>query len=246
MHIYCRACNKLIAAEDISLERAIAKCRHCHALFGIADLLDQHELRPAKPRFRPQLPQPSWFWVEEWGSELTISYRWATWSLLGLAFFCLFWDGFLVVWYSIALFGDVQGGNWLMIVFPVLHVAVGIGLTYSLLMGLCNSTVVRITGGELTIRHGPFPALGNHTLATDQIDQLYCSYFPASAGTFNFQSHDRHAAPTLCLVAILRDGTRIDLLTGLPDRDVAGYLEQKLEEKLKIEDRPVGEEIDWN
>ena len=61
---------------------------------------------------------------------------------------------------------------WIMKVFPIAHVAVGVGLTYYTVAGFVNSTVLRVSEGQLAVRQGPFPWPGNRTLHTSDLDQL--------------------------------------------------------------------------
>ena len=46
-------------------------------------------------------------------------------------------------------------------VFPLVHVAVGVGLTYSVLATLFNRTEVELTADSLRVRHGPIPWKGS-------------------------------------------------------------------------------------
>jgi hypothetical protein len=239
MQIYCRQCNAQVVAEDIDLPQRLAKCRKCHAVFSIAGILAAEGVAgDDRPRAKPAPPQPpAHVVVEEWGSDLTVWYRWFEWSVLGLVFFCVLWDGFLVVWYSIALFAPLNGGDprWIMLVFPILHVAVGVALTYAVLCTLFNSTWIQLSMGVLTIRHGPLPTGGNQMLDAHQIDQLFVAQ---GTGWRNNNSS------SYSLIALLQDGTRVEVLTATQP-ELLLWLEQKLEEKLKIKDRHVQGEVEW-
>ena len=76
----------------------------------------------AKPTGRLPAPKPNRFVVEEFGSELTVSYRWFTPALFFMVFFCLFWDGLMVMWYSIAISQILNGqpAAWAMAAFGLL------------------------------------------------------------------------------------------------------------------------------
>jgi hypothetical protein len=86
-----------------------------------------------KPLERPEIPQPESITYEQDGRVLKIRRRWFSLKYVPLAFFCVAWDAFLVFWYAMAL-GE-KGAPWIMVVFPIAHVAVGLGLTYSTLAG---------------------------------------------------------------------------------------------------------------
>ena len=124
----------------------------------VFSFLDQIGSEPAaKPTGRLPAPKPNRFVVEEFGSELTVSYRWFTPALFFMVFFCLFWDGFMVMWYSIAISQILNGqpAAWAMAAFGLLHLAVGVGITYSTIANFVNRTEVKLSGGMLTVRHGP-------------------------------------------------------------------------------------------
>ena len=107
--------------------------------------------------------------------RLRLVRRWFSKMVLALAFFCIFWDGFLIFWYFIAFTKDTP---LMMKVFPVIHVLVGVVLTYGVVCGFVNHTVVEAEGGELRVRHGPLPVPGNRRLTLSDIKQLYTREAP--------------------------------------------------------------------
>jgi hypothetical protein len=230
----CKACGKLIPAADVNIDKALAKCLACNAVFSIAGDVGAGN-QPRLP-----VPMPKGFRVESWGSELTLTRRWYTHGLWGLLAFCIFWDGFLVVWYAIGVTGlfsgNIEGPVWLMLVFPVLHVAVGVGMTYAVLCGFLNRTTVRISGGELSVSHGPIPWYSNQQLFASDIRQLYCAESKRPAG----QDNNRR---TYEVIALLRADDKVTLLTGLEDLDHGLFVEQQIEQHLKISDERVPGEV---
>jgi len=231
----CKACGKPIPAADVNIDKAIAKCGACDAVFSIRDIGVGAGERPKLP-----VPMPKCFQVENWGSELTLTRRWYTHSLWALLAFCMFWDGFLVVWYSIGISilinGEDVGPVWLMFVFPVFHVAIGAGLTYAVLCGFLNRTVVRVSGGELSIRHGPLPWPGNQQLLTTDVRQLYCT---ESKRQWSQQNGRRK----FDVVIQSKANDKITLLTGLEELDHGLFVEQQVEQHLKIRDERVPGEV---
>ena len=177
-------------------------------------------------------PTPETFTLNHDANGLSISYRWFSPSYIFLAFFCLFWDGFLVFWYSVAF---AQDAPWLMFVFPLLHLGVGVGLTYTALAGFYNSTSVRAGQGKLTIQHGPLPWPGNKTVPSTDIIQLYAE---------QRMVHSRNGThPRYQLSAITRDNRKLRLIANMDEPDTVRFLERKIEEYLGIENRPVEGEM---
>ncbi len=61
-----------------------------------------------------------------------------------------------------------------MAVFPILHVAVGVGGTYYVLTGFLNRTTMRVTKSTISIKHRPLPWLGGDIeLDAKAINQIY-------------------------------------------------------------------------
>lgn len=124
LKLTCEDCGADIPAENINISRAVAKCAHCGAISGFADRVSNSRAAVE----RPQVALPPGIEVIDLGGELTLLRRWFSWKYAFLAVFCLFWNGFLVVWYTLAL--SAEETPVLMLVFPILHVAAGVGLSY--------------------------------------------------------------------------------------------------------------------
>ena len=177
-------------------------------------------------------PMPENVSVQQEADGLRLSYRWFSWKYLFFALFCLVWDGFLVFWYRIALAHPSPDNIALW--FPVVHVAIGIGLTYWTLAGFLNRTVVRVSTSEVTIRHGPLPWFAQKPVPASEIGQLYREEITRS--TRNGTSTQYR------LSAVLRDGRKRKLLT-CDSPDVALFVEQEAERYLGIADRHVAGEM---
>ena len=177
-------------------------------------------------------PMPENITVEQQADGLRLSYRWFSGKFVFLAIFCCAWDGFLVFWYSIAL---TQSGDLMMIIFPVMHVAVGVGLTYYTLAGFYNRTIVTVGRGRLSIQHRPIPWFGNRTLQAAEISQLYTEQLTTrgkNGPRISFQ-----------LSAVSQENRKIRLLTGLDSPDSARFIERQVEDWLGIKDRRVEGEL---
>lgn len=232
MQLHCESCNNLIPAEDIDLGTTLAKCRACNTVMNFGSQLGV-QARGETARTRSPVPQPASFRVEETGNGIRITWRWFAPAFLFLLFFCIAWDSFLVFWYSMA-FGT--NAPWIFKVFPIAHLAVGIGLTYFTLSGFLNRTVIELTPELLKVEHGPLPWPGNRTLPVLDVDQLYCKdrFQPVQRG---------RPSLTYQVCALLKDGRTVTLLSWLTERDQALFVEQTLEKWLGIPDRPVGGEL---
>ena len=235
LQLACKSCGKAIPAGNVNIAKAIAKCEACDAVFGFMDVLASDRLRCGE-----KLQQPAAFEVDVWGPELTLTRRWYSHGLWALLAFCIFWDGFLAVWYAIGIRevlaekGGTVGPDWwaglIMLVFPVFHLALGVGLTYAVISGFVNRTVVRVAGGELSVWHGPLPWPGNQRLLTTDIQQLYCAEARRPAG-------DSGCSKTFNLLAVTGKNDEVTLLSCLDDLEHGLFIEQQLERHLKIQDQ---------
>lgn len=230
----CPQCESQVDPQEVNVRLGVAKCTSCQTVFELGEQLARTSETARTPEPRPEVPLPPGIRVEQWGHELSMSRRWFTWPILFLVFFCIAWDSFLLFWYTIALTTDAP---WIMAVFPIVHVAVGIGLTYFTVASLFNTTRIRIAGGELTVRHGPVPWSGQVSLPTAEIEQVFCTE------KMHRGKHGNRSW-TYRVNAMLTDGRKVELVSGLQESDQALYIEQTLEDHLRIPDRRVGGEME--
>jgi predicted RNA-binding Zn-ribbon protein involved in translation (DUF1610 family) len=183
---------------------------------------DQPPARKRLPR-----PRPREVMLEQRDNRLVLSWRWFSLKYVPMVFFCIAWDAFLCFWYSMAF--TMEGTPWIMLVFPIAHVAVGVGLTYSTLAGFLNRTTLRVDGQKFTLQYDPLPWYGEVKVPINELEQLYCkeSHTSSDSGT--------HYSYQLC--AVLKGGRKLDLVKDLESPDLAAYLEQQIETWLGIPDR---------
>lgn len=155
--------------------------------------------------------------------------RWFGFHILFLTAFACMWDAFLVYWYSIAL----TKGDLGEILFPLVHVAAGVGITYYVACGWVNRTHVVFNPQRITIRHKPLPWLGNREINAQNLKQLYSKVTYANNGrSVHYSVH-----------ALTKDGRNVEILGGLDNGEQALYIEQEIENYLGIKDAPVRGEI---
>lgn len=176
--------------------------------------------------------------VVNMGDSLEITRRWFSCSYIVMTFFTLFWLGFLGLWYSTAL--QNKGASiFPVLLFPLLHVGIGIFLAYSTLAGYLNTTTVRVDWSTLSIHHGPLPWPGNQTIDARDIKQIYVKEHIS-------RSRRGGTSVTYQVHALTHSGKNLQLLSGLPNDEQALFIEQEIEKFLRIQDVPVrGEYGQW-
>jgi hypothetical protein len=240
MQMSCEVCHSPLQADDVRLDLAVAKCHSCNAVYDLSGrkargVVIQPEVKQA---LRPKAALPPRFKVEEDTTTTRIVWRWFNpVNHLFLLFFCVAWNSFLLVWYGMAFTVGKDGDpvSLIMVIFPIGHVAVGVGLTYYMLTGFLNRTRIEVSRNQLTIRHGPLPWRGNQDLPGRQLTQLYGEEVTSRGKNSVTITYDLHAVD--------REGRKVKLLSGLTEKDQVLYLEQTLERRLGIEDAPVAGEI---
>jgi hypothetical protein len=257
MEINCTSCGARIPASDVNLDRMVAKCGICDSVFDFSEQLAAATSGSRQRRRAPVgLPARMKILVDEslrrggeggyrraerpTRGDLVIQRRWFDPAKhLFLLLFCVAWDGFLVVWYGALLSGSPgvrSGGSMLMAyLFPLLHVSVGVFLTYTVIAGLFNTTEIGLRGDAFFVRHGPIPWRGNRTLGASTIKQLFCQE--------KISRSKNGETRTYQLSAILDDDGRLALVGDLPELEQALFLEQALEERLGIVDVEVVGEV---
>ncbi len=232
VRIDCDSCGASIPAGDLELTTMLAKCRGCDSVFEFASRMGRAApdatQGPAGPRAEVPLPEGISLRTTEKG--LAIERRWWSPAVIPMLGFTLFWDGFMVVWYAIA----ITQRQWMMAIFGTFHGLIGLGLLYGCLLGLVQRTRVKVEGGELVVEHYPLPYQASTSWPAGRLEQLYVKRAEVS----------NDSAATYELHAILSDRSHVKILDGLQESAQALFLEQRIESLLGITDRPVRGELE--
>lgn len=227
----CKNCGAPLKADNVVEHLAMARCDHCGTVFALEQ--EQHDETPAsEPRvLRPWVEMPKGIRVVDLGVSVELRRRWYSSKILFLLFFCVFWNGFMVVWHGIAL----ASGTWIMSVFGLLHTGVGVFLAYTTAAGLLNTTSIRSGQGVLAVTHGPIPWRGKKEIVADQVRQLYCKE--------NTQHTKNGTNCTYEVLVVKNTNVSESLVKGIDNAEQALFIEQELERRLHLEDEPVRGEL---
>jgi hypothetical protein len=217
----CSSCGAKMRADAFA-ERAV--CEYC----GSEQIIGPEK----QPVLRPVIPKPSTVSINNDSQSARIVQRWFSLKYIPMAFFAVAWDSFLLFWYGMAFAAD---SPWIMIVFPIAHVAVGVGITYSTLAGFLNRTILEITPENLSIRFEPLPWIGKKNIPASELKQLFCKEKIIRSKNNTTARYE--------LYAVNAANQQVKLLGNLDEPDIAIFIEQQLERWLKIDDRPVAGEI---
>lgn len=240
MSAKCPACGSTVSGRAIDPATGLAQCGKCGYVFNGGNTAD------SAPRFGSFKPDgaayttaaeygtaqsqfaPRGISMNQENADLVIKYSWFAPSAIFMLFFCIFWDSFLVFWYAAAF---TKNGPIVMFVFPLLHVAVGVGITYATLASFINSTVIRINPAMVVVRHGPLPYYKNKDIPAQDIAQFY---------TAEHVSHTKNGTSVSYEVWLeMKTLPRIRLLRGITTAEQAQFIEREAEKFLRITNRPV-------
>lgn len=104
---------------------------------------------------------------------VVIRRKWFSHIVWFLILFSIVWDSFLAGWYSSAMHMDVK--DWssvLFLIFPLGHVAVGIGLPYFCLCLLLNTTDILVRPDHLQIATYPLPWIGSKVVPRQDLNDF--------------------------------------------------------------------------
>ena len=229
----CPSCASNLKAQDIDTARGLINCSYCGALMNLV-APSPSSGAPVPPAFvpRPEVPLPPRIRLAKTERGIELGWRWFTPVLFFLIPFTIAWDAFLLFWYSMA--GSIDA-PWIMVVFPLAHVAVGVGLTYFVIASLLNTTRITVAARALEVRHGPMPWRGNAVFERAQIEQLFCKRKETRG------KNGPHVTYELWIS--LRGPRALKLVSNGLEEEQVLYLEQRIESALGLTDRPMAGEL---
>lgn len=153
--------------------------------------------------------------------RLVIRRRWFNLSVIPLTFFCIAWDAFLIFWYTAA--AAMEETPWIMVVFPVAHVAVGVGLTYYCIAMYVNKTDLTLSADGMEVHTYPIKWLG------DQFVPL-----SGCAGVLVREETDSYKNSTYYVKYADSQGREKKLVNGMKAREQANFIRDKIAETLGV------------
>jgi hypothetical protein len=162
------------------------------------------------------------------GSHVEIVLKWFSWKIVALTGFAIVWDAFLLNWYVRVAPHDDPIATY----FPLIHVAVGLGISYYVIAGWFNRTLILVGNGRVIVRHTPLPWLGTMEIDAFTLKQIY---------TQERVRHTRRGPSysTYEVRAVTQNGRNIKLIGGLGTSEEALSIEQEIEKRLGIKNVPV-------
>jgi hypothetical protein len=169
--------------------------------------------------------------LQRFPDYIHISRKWFGFQVIFMTVFAVFWNFFLVNFYA----NMSENADIFARLFPLIHVAVGIGITYYVIAGWFNTSNVVVSKNTIEINHKPVPWFGNKKLKSTELKQLYAKE--------KVNRNNNGTTVTYEVHAVLNSGNNLKLLSGLETSEQALYIEQEIEKYLNIKNAPVRGEI---
>jgi hypothetical protein len=224
----CPSCSSPFEESAFDLDHGLVRCQYC----GTLTTLPSTVRRPQGLIERGPLALPKQMSIEPTAHGMRLVRKWFSPVVFFLIPFCVVWNGFLIFWY-VAAFST--GAPMVATLFPLIHVAVGVGLAYFTLALLINRTEIAVERGEVVITHAPLPWFGYRRIPGVMIDQIYAKVHI---------THGKNGPSTdYQLWLVNTSGKHEKLHANNLSQEQALYIEQQLEKALGIKDRAISGEL---
>jgi hypothetical protein len=221
MKVLCPKCGRPVAGEDIELSANRALCKPCGEIFPLPPAV----VALAGPSaVLAEVPLPSdleWSERKEGaGMTRTTQYILAPPRLaaLPLLVFAGIWDSFIVFFYVGMMRSSRTPGFALL--FPLLHVAAGVFITWLALVKTLNRSRVTFDRTTFRLEHSPIPARGA-SFPTSEIERFEAT-----------ESRSNRGSSTWTLRVLTRDGKATRLSLPIDQRDHVAFVGAKLNAAL--------------
>ncbi|MEQ8456222.1 MAG: hypothetical protein RLO52_18330 [Sandaracinaceae bacterium] len=232
MRVSCESCGAAVPAEDVNLERMVAKCRSCQAVFEVRAPSKAPAERPIVSAGRVPdgvevsegAADPSAYREAGAAPPLVLTRRWLHAGhkiAMGLAL--------LLLVITLVVFAvGVARGDLVLMLLPVVFLFIAAAMLGYGALGLLNTTRLSVAGGQLKVEHGPLPAFGAPVAALSL----------GSVRAIEVRKQRRVSGESsgvyylYRVVAQLHDGREVDLLRGLRAHEQARFFQQRLAQRL--------------
>ncbi len=222
----CPQCHSFISADNINVQKKIAKCDHCDHVFNYEE---DGYWDPFGPPFETH---PAGIEVLKLSSllELRVTH-YLNADRTGLAtvmFFSLIWNIALLPF----IFFIISSGQLYILLFISLHLFAGVSMLWDVFGKIFNRSIIEINRKTLQVQTRPFPWPGqrHQSIKTSHIDQLFVDKSRTNKTPRSGQNYS--------LKVRLNSGKKRTLISGL-DKKTLLYLESQIEDYLGIKDQRI-------
>ncbi len=217
--INCPSCQSEVNADNLNLEKSVAKCGGCNAVFSI-----EEELKHVKKNIevKQEFFRPEGIDLFFYKDDLNITVQQAMTALDAIGLFSLPLFSFLT---TAIYLKKAPFPFWV----PVLFALGSIYFIYKAFNYSKYKTYIDINSNQMSIRSQPKNFKKDKTIPTIDIDQLYIKHHVAEGSNY----------ATIFMIINKPSGQIHEKLVTVKNLSKAKYLEQEIERYLHIKDRKV-------
>ncbi len=227
--IECPKCGSPMSLKNFSQAEEMFRCSHCNSIFLGEGSLNKNAGITFSPR--PEISIPKKISISQSDGFYIITRKWFGAKYFFFLFFATFWSIFMITWNSIS----ITSGAYIMVLFGLLHTAVGVFVAYLALTGFVNKTDIKLGRGKIIVKHYPLWWPGSKEYSAGEFIQFYSMEKIQRGKNGTTYSYE--------LFGKTHSGTQIKLISGLETSSQALFFEQKIENYLGIKDEAVSGEI---
>lgn len=224
VHIDCPSCGTQVGSDDLELSSKIGKCASCNAVFPFDKELEELKLKVDKASV---FKQPSGVEKFYFGDELDLSIQQIG---TGLEMMIVM----ILPFFALIGFAGVAKDKF-SIFIPALLTFISAIPIVSLMNIKKHRTYVRVASDLVSVEHRPKKGRADKFYKSKDIDQLYVTKYP----------NPWTGAQVYGVQMVVDDGggqKHIRLIGGMKTIREAKFMEQEIENHLKIQDVPMIEE----
>ncbi len=165
--------------------------------------------------------------------NLIIRRKWFNWKFIFFTFFVIVWNSVLVMFY--VMMNQAEGVPLFALLIPIIHVVMGLVLTYYTIAGYVNKTDITVSRMSIKVRSYPLKWLGDKEISVSTTKQLYTKRVIRRGKNGRSESFQVHV--------INNQNQHEKLVGGLHTQEEGLAIEKKIENFLGIEDQPVVGEV---
>jgi len=163
--------------------------------------------------------------VSQQADAVVIRRSWRNLMVLPVFLFLIPWFGFLGFWYYHAF--TAKHSPPMMFLFPLFHVAAGVGLGYFAVASLVNATNVSISTTSVSSKTGPLPWWGDRSVPAEAVRGLIVRERRGNRGSVSY-----------ALMYVDAANKERPLLSPTPRREQADFIAASIRTLLGLTESP--------
>jgi hypothetical protein len=226
VELECKNCGAPLDAGSISAELAVARCRHCQAVFALEQIKPPDPKPETDERSLPAriVTKPPHFEVSSKPGELNI--------VAGNSPDVGVMSMFLMACVAVAVFIAVSASS------PIFTLA---GILFVVVLVACAFKAIDMAVSKLLIHVGPDRLVARRKGTTEKLLGDFSADDIAQLYVTQYRTSGENARTLYRLHVVLADGRREQIFDRFDKMDQALFIEQEIEEFLGIRDQRVGD-----